>query len=996
MTSSHIAKRLQAALALLGCLGAASAWGQDQPNQTLDQVDAFDSTKVLEMLFDRQNPDGTPPDFSEPDLGSPAGLAACKLASSGLYCLATDGSGSQVVRQWTLPLAVVNATPPVDRFSCADLKLGLSDGTCTGMTVDVSGAIWVSGKNKNTTSDYRLVKLVKNPSAAVPNGCKGLSIDTEWVPVTVPLGSTPLCARQFATDAGVLSDLDAVDGEVAYPPALPIGPGILALNGTSGDVRYFSPLTDTPQTLRTFSNWGLDAAAGERLLSTTLLQRKDTQNAVIGNYILAATTTGRILSIDVMSPTGPATKVATIPQATPPAVTINAGKCSNTTGACTVAGVTMSATKLNGVTTGFFVKSLGGKSGIGVNGSVPGEIAVKESVKVQFQGNDPYKVESIQIVFLFNGPEYGDKAEIASVTADGASYTLKIGNDKDDADASWSGPGTVTKCGAAKSGGAGCFLITNPFPASVKSLTFTAVPATAKGYFSANTSDSDFAIGEIRASVDYNYSYGIRTSFKTGRVYVSDSNARAVRALLPASLPGPGTPYELNPVPAPNDILLTATTVPAGLTVAPGNSVDLSKCETATCTVIPGAAGQDPSVTFDNVTLKGGSPSGVTVYQIKGLIDCRYAPQACVELLGLTGMTYPYPSPVGDNQNMENLIFAGIIIPLDPSKPSLAKNRYRPAAQLLNVTPMLPEDVTSLFSESGGLPPLLISRQYRAQRGTDLAKPFRFDALFYKTAEGQVFTDTLISDIEVSQLSSTFLGCNAGTAIPYENLLKLDVVTRVSEGYKSVSDFFRVAKNDYRDTIVNDGCGTTKTKPPALSLFPINLQFAPDTYGPQSTSNTQSVTLDNDAVFARLVESLYDDLNRSRAELACTKIDDPTLPKPPIEDCSTLAGIWSTGKNLLNSCVSAAFSGKTTDCANFRDKLVTYGNSIGGASPDNDPANRIGEQKARVAALIRIFDERFLPSILPNKSWCREKTAPNGYKGCDVPDFVTNLYTTTP
>ena len=86
-------------------------------------------------------------------------------------------------------------------------------------------------------------------------------------------------------------------------------------------------------------------------------------------------------------------------------------------------------------------------------------------------GNDPYRVSSIQIVYLFNGPEYGDKAEIAQVTADGASYTLSVRNDANDADADWSGPGTVTKCGATTSDpatGSGCFLITNPFPAPVR------------------------------------------------------------------------------------------------------------------------------------------------------------------------------------------------------------------------------------------------------------------------------------------------------------------------------------------------------------------------------------------------------------------------------------------------------------------------------------------------------------------------------------------------
>jgi hypothetical protein len=268
--------------------------------------------------------------------------------------------------------------------------------------------------------------------------------------------------------------------------------------------------------------------------------------------------------------------------------------------------------------------------------------------------------------------------------------------------------------------------------------------------------------------------------------------------------------------------------------------------------------------------------------------------------------------------------------------------------------------------------------------------------LFYKTAEGQVFVDTLFTDVEVNQLSSTTFDCNAGSSIPPADLLKFDVVTRVSERNRSVSDFFRAAQNDYRDTIINDGCGGSRGQAPELSLVPINLQIAPDTYGPQSTSNTQSVTENNDAVFARLVESLYDDLNRSRAQLACTTFDggasQPVLPVM----CSDLASKWSTGKTLLNSCVSAAFSGATTtpgSCNAFRAQLATdvsttYGGTIARlpASPSNDPANRVGGQKAQLATLTRIFDERFVPSILP-KGWCREKTAPNGYKGCPVPAF---------
>lgn len=970
MNSSIIVRRWVVASVLLGCLGSGSAWGADQPNQTLDQVDAFNATKVLEMAFDRP-----PPPFSELALGSSAaGLAACKLAPSGLYCLASS-SGVQVVRQWVLPLAGPGGSP-VDRFSCANPVLGLDQGTCTGLTVDMSGAIWVSGK-KTGTSNYSLIKLVK--TAALPSGCTN-----GWVSLT-GAQPAPMCAREFATGLGALSDLDAVDGEVAYSSTSPnvIEPGILALNRSNSDASLYFDLGIPGLLLHSFGNWNLQV--GERLLSTTLLQRKQTigqVTSVVGNYILAATTGGRILSIDFANPTAippaMARPVFTIAQVQPP-VAINSGSCTNGTTTCIVGGATLTSVKP------FYVKApLFGFSGLGLNGSTPGEIAINENVHVQFQGPDPYTVTAIQIVYLFNGPEYGDRAEIAKVTVDGSTpYTLTVGNTADNAAAVWSGPGSVTTCSPPTSSGAGCFLITNPFPAPVSALDFTAVHG-ATGFGGTTANDSDFAIGKIEASVDY--SYGIRTSFKTGRVYASDRNARNVRALVP----GAGVNYLLTQLlPVSNGILSTSPTAPDGLTVAPGNSVDLSQCLggiTNPCTVIPGATPtSDPVVTFDNVKLTFDSPSRVTVYHNKGLIDCRHRPKDCVDLLGLTD---PYPSPVGTNQNMENLISAGIIIPLDPSKPALAKNRYKPAAQLLNVTPMLPEDVTILFSESGGLKPMFISRHFRGQEQND----FRFDALFYKTPKGQTFVDTFFTDIDVANLSSTGneLGCNSGV-IDYANLHKLDVVTRVSETYPSISDFFRVAPNDYRDTIVNDGCGHTRSQPPSISLFLFNLAFARDTYGPQSTSNTQAVTEDNDAVFARLVESLYDDLNRARSQLACTKIDGGTDPPLSSGVCSNLASKWSTGKNLLNSCISAAFSGlsatTTTRCNAFRDQLTTYGNTLPAYPQDPplpDPANRLGEQKARVDTLTRLFDERFVPSILP-KGFCREKTAPNGYKGCPAP-----------
>ena len=425
-------------------------------------------------------------------------------------------------------------------------------------------------------------------------------------------------------------------------------------------------------------------------------------------------------------------------------------------------------------------------TGLGVSGGASGsEIDIGQSLRVGFPA--PRTVTKIEVLFLFNGPEFNDKAEVAKVTTDQASYKLTMPTGVDNGIPVWSDSNGAAISGAlvercvinsttnATSTGPGCFRINNPFPAPVSSMTFEALPGTAWANGGTNTNDSDYSIGRIEA---YEGVYGVRTSFKTGRAYVSNRNVGAVLALIPDSPAftklvnvkypdSTGTLQDLT--------LSTLPNRPDGLTVAPGNSVDLADCRTTTpCTVIPGATGEPPAVTFDQVKLANDSPTGVTVYQIRGLIDCRYAPVDCSNLLGVSPIG---TAPFDNNEYVEGLIGAGIIIPLDPSKPSLAKNRYRPAAQLLNVTPMLPEDVTSLFSESGGLPDLQISRTYRAQRGRS-ARPFRFDALFYKTAKGQVFVDTLFTDIEVNQLSST----TSSVATLTIGQLLIPLLTRPSQG----------------------------------------------------------------------------------------------------------------------------------------------------------------------------------------------------------------------
>ncbi len=93
------------------------------------------------------------------------------------------------------------------------------------------------------------------------------------------------------------------------------------------------------------------------------------------------------------------------------------------------------------------------------------------------------------------------------------------------------------------------------------------------------------------------------------------------------------------------------------------------------------------------------------------------------------------------------------------------------------------------------------------------------------------------------------------------------------------------------DTIINVGCiNPTKVSGVRLSLYSI-LEMTPDTFGPTIISNKPNVTVNNDAVFARLVESLWKDLGEIRANYACKQADPmPAGGQAPlsIAQCNTL------------------------------------------------------------------------------------------------------------
>jgi hypothetical protein len=148
----------------------------------------------------------------------------------------------------------------------------------------------------------------------------------------------------------------------------------------------------------------------------------------------------------------------------------------------------------------FDTKTVAGQTGLGISGGrTAGEIDIDELFSVDYSVAEI--IGGIRIVFIYNGPEFNDLAEIAQVTLNGTTnFTLSVSGAADNV-AFWSGSGSVTNCGSTTSGGSGCFDILNPFGSSlVSSLAFTALHG-GTAFGGTGTNDSDFAIGSINGSI---------------------------------------------------------------------------------------------------------------------------------------------------------------------------------------------------------------------------------------------------------------------------------------------------------------------------------------------------------------------------------------------------------------------------------------------------------------------------------------------------------------
>jgi len=391
---------------------------------------------------------------------------------------------------------------------------------------------------------------------------------------------------------------------------------------------------------------------------------------------------------------------------------------------------------------------------------------------------------------------------------------------------------------------------------------------------------------------------------------------------------------------------------PEGSTIAPGISIDLNDC-TGFCPLVFDLNG-DVAASLADVQLAS-LESGMTLFQVKNIPDCRYDPLTCETLLGTIDL-------LGD----------GVI--LDPDSTTL------PQAQLLNLTPLLPKEITDLFLAEGGLPNMYLAKEYRGQKEND----FTFEAFFGVVEEGVIFRDTFLGEFNVQALAGTELGCRLGLPDfsplytedeggPDEmfGTLNWDVVNTVSETYVSPAD-----GEDRVTTMTNADCGSSKSRDVRWSIKPYNLEVTPcsynggnDVWASDGTCPVGGGTESpDDAVLAKLLLTLFDELGASLNDLACTDADGAGTPPLSGASCSALNADWLNAKDKLDKCWDAMQQPKQSagnqNCQAFVSQLNNFESALNGVTIFGpDPANRVGELKARMFVIWHLYEERVVPSI---------------------------------
>jgi hypothetical protein len=374
-------------------------------------------------------------------------------------------------------------------------------------------------------------------------------------------------------------------------------------------------------------------------------------------------------------------------------------------------------------------------------------------------------------------------------------------------------------------------------------------------------------------------------------------------------------------------------------TLAPGISVDLSKCTgTGGCTLTANGSGS-PTATLSRVTLAG-SAKGLTLFQVRGLPECRW----------MRANNVPMPS-----------ICAGAIVEADGT-PLSSTSTSSASMQYLDISKLLPKDVTDQFAAP--LPPMLLQPQYRAQVS---AGRYTFDGFFGIPDKGVQFRDTFDLELYIKDLAGAELGCPSPTGTtpvsPWPPgsvgpLLPWDLTVRISENALTVGGPAPLA---YTGILANVGCGSTKNSGGSFSIYAFNLE----------TTDRENLT------FVKLLVSQFYDLYYAQRRTAMVNVDRNVLGTTPLTSTAVpdlgqkLDSIWFNAKDKLSACIAGSNAPKKNEAVNncqaFDSQMANYFNAIPSCDVDTcyDLANRRGELKARVRTIRHVFNDRMIPSMPP-------------------------------
>jgi len=450
--------------------------------------------------------------------------------------------------------------------------------------------------------------------------------------------------------------------------------------------------------------------------------------------------------------------------------------------------------------------------------------------------------------------------------------------------------------------------------------------------------------------------YGISVSATSNLVYVSDSEDCQVIAF-EAKMGDDG--LELDDA----SVAIVSTdgfTVPTGVTVAPGNVVDLSDCD-VDCPI--DTDGSTVLAELIGVQLSPESATGLTIFRVTGIPDCRYLNHtqnsACPEV--------PAEEPGPDD-----------IIHFAPGG-----GLNNPASQRLNITPLLPEEIKEQFPNK--MPPLLLAHYVRGQKDNG----FMIDGYFGIAQEGVVFRDTFDGRIEVGLLASHFNGCEADDVTDWDPLF-WDVLGTVSERHFSANDTDDdELTRQHVSTVINiKGCESSRLRGGDWSFKPYNLEPTPCTFNPYNDGvwfgdgkcavNDEGIYEEwhDDAVNAKMLWILLGEFHRTLNQLACEDTLGENGGNVPLStnDCMKAFDDVALMTLKLHKCWDATIAPKQSagseNCGAFRSHLQNLeywldGISVQETSTGQEPdvANRLGELKARAATMLHVLDERFLPTV---------------------------------